>query len=120
MRKEKFPLPSGCQSVELEFDCANKLSKITFSGYNPSEKYHAITGHIEETPQEGDLSILWDDDYPSMAVIAYLKNLECGIVKMEYTAGNDTVYENAIRFRDEEQYQKILEYGRKNHKIEID
>lgn len=108
MRKEKFPLPSGCQSVEIEFDYANKLSKISFSSYNPSEKYFAITGHIEETPHQGDLSILWDDGYPGMAIIAYLKDLECGLVKMEYTAENNTVYENAIRFRNEEQYQKIL------------
>ncbi|MEG0157298.1 MAG: hypothetical protein RR661_06580 [Anaerovoracaceae bacterium] len=107
-RKEKFPLPSGCQSVEIEFDYANKISKIAFSGYNPSEKYFAITSHVEETPQEGDLSILWDDGYPGLAVIAYLKTLETGLSKMEYTAANDTVYENAIRFRNEEQYLKVL------------
>ena len=107
-RKEKFPLPSGCQSVEIEFDYANRVSNINFSSYNPSEQYLSITGHVEETPQEGNLSILWDSDHPNMAIIAYLKSLECGLVKMEYTAENDTVYENAIRFRDEEQYQKIL------------
>lgn len=108
MRKEKFPLPSGCQSVEIEFDYANKISNISFSRYNPCENYLAITGHVEETSQEGNLSILWDGDHPNMAIIAYLKSLDCGLVKMEYTAENDTVYENAIRFRDEEQYQKIL------------
>lgn len=108
MRKEKFPLPSGCQSVELEFDYANKLSKITFSDYNPSEKYLAITGHVEETPNDGELSILWDDDCPGKAVIAYLRTMEIGLAKIEYTAENNTVYENAIRFRDEVQYQKIL------------
>lgn len=120
MRKEKFPLPSGCQSVEIEFDCANKISNISFSSYNPCENYNTITGHIEEISQEGDLSILWDNDHPDMAIIAHLKSIELGVVKIEYTASNNTVYENAIRFRDEVQYQKILEYGRKNHKIEID
>ena len=119
-RKEKFPLPSGCQSVEIEFDYANKISNISFSGYNPCEEYHAITGHFEEAPQEGDLSILWDNNQLDMAIIAHLKSSELGIVKIEYTASNNTVYENAIRFRDEVQYQKILEYGRKNHKIETD
>lgn len=62
------------------------------------------TGREEVEPEIGDLAIVWNN--PREAIISRIQDKEMD--SMPYQAKNGEWYKNAIRFRDEEQYLKVL------------
>ena len=111
MIRKKIKLPEGCNCIIVE---AEKFKvSIKYITENKNEFFCEHTGEIEEVPEEGDLSIFWDNNIPQGAEIAYLKswNSENGISTFRSTSG--FIAQHAIRFRNESQFKKIVEYGKR-------
>lgn len=101
----KIPLDSRIVSVEA---IDNKL----IIGFEP-ERYGDflcdLTDQVEEVPRIGDTAIFWNDEDRTRAIIARLSDDNSSDLTDEhsYKAANDIWFQNAIRFRSEDQYQQI-------------
>lgn len=80
---------------------------------NPGESFRFFSvrkpDHIEQTPRIGDLALFWDTAYRGSAIIARLIDEDRINGVQAYQAANDVWYENAIRFRSDEQYRLITQ-----------
>lgn len=101
----KIPLDSRIVSVEA---IDNKL----IIGFEPERygDFHCdLTDHVEEIPRIGDTAIFWDNEDRTRAIIARLsdENSSDSTDDYPYEAANGVWFQNAIRFRSEDQYQQI-------------
>lgn len=73
-----------------------------------------ITGCMELTPEMGDIAIFWDKGKEWKAVVAPLadKDFAAEYQKYPYKASTQDWYENAVRFRNPDQLNKIINYRR--------
>ena len=73
---------------------------------NPLSFLCPETGEVEEKPILGDLAILWGSHKRrGEAIISYVEETD---VAEGYLSNNTFWYRNAIRFRSEAQYRKIV------------
>lgn len=102
MRIAEIDVPKGCDKIFVELE--NGMLTVSYgSRTNKREVFNQYTKQLEELPGIGDFSIFWNSVARHMAVIGTLECKEEGRFK-----GNDRyLYENAIKFRDYEQYLKI-------------
>ena len=103
----KFIIPPGSHHVSIETVDTGLI--LRFKKENLSDFFCQETDHIEQTPRIGDLALFWDTAYRSSAIIARLKDEEYINGEQAYQAANDAWYENAIRFRSDEQYRLITQ-----------
>lgn len=68
-----------------------------------------ITNDLEYIPEKGDLSIFWGHERPGAAIIAQLSDYNFSEEESLFRSSNGLWYHHAIRFRNEEQYNKILQ-----------
>lgn len=108
MKKEIYPIPNGCQYVTVESDVKSNSLCVRFEPCNPNTYYCEETEYFEEKPILGNLSIFWDDEDRSGAIISLLRDWDRSDDGVVYMAENGVSYKNAIRFRDERQYLMIL------------
>lgn len=66
-----------------------------------------ITDDLEYIPSPGDLSIFWNKEKPNSAIIAQLNDYNFSEENL-FQSSNRLWYNNAIKFRNEEQYDKII------------
>ena len=71
-----------------------------------------ITGEMESSPETGDLAIFWDKGKEWKAYIAILIDKEFAAQYQDYPYKSSTQewHGNAIRFRNQEQLDKIINY----------
>ena len=95
-------MPKGCTKIFIDQEESGIV--ITYgSSINTREFYCKETQQVEEQPGKGDFSIFWDDKFRCEAIIASLESEYNG----EYLANSGVNYENAIKFRNYEQYLAI-------------
>lgn len=70
-----------------------------------------ITNDLEYIPGKGDLSIFWSQERPGAAIIAQLSDYNFSEEESLFRSSNGLWYHHAIRFRNEEQYNKIVQSG---------
>ncbi|EOA57317.1 hypothetical protein HMPREF1214_02831 [Bacteroides sp. HPS0048] len=71
-----------------------------------------ITNDLEYMPNLGDLSIFWSQERPGAAIVARLSDYNFSEKESLFKSSNGLWYHHAIRFRNEEQYNKIISHGR--------
>lgn len=79
---------------------------LIFEPDTPNSFFCEETNRVEEEPNIGDLAIMWVDDGNS-AIISRVADIDYS--DFTYKAKNGVWYKKAARFRDEEQYNKILQ-----------
>ena len=103
MEKKEIKIPNGCKLIRI--DVENGLMEVLYeSAIN--EKYIDCveTGDSEERPSMGDFSIFWNRSNRNNAICAHFdgKNL-----KGLFRSSNGCVYDEAIKFRNYDQYLKV-------------
>lgn len=106
MRLTTIKVPKGCTEIAVDLE-DGKLVVSYGSSINEKEFFCKETGHMEEIPGVGDFAILWNDIARGGAIVANIKrNISEGHSKC-WVASNFYDYDNAIKFRNYEQYLKI-------------
>ena len=115
MKLIDYKIPAECSRVSIEAS-DNKLLNI-FEPEHYGDFHCDLTDHVEEVPRIGDTAILWNDEERKCAIIARLSDENSSDLTDEhpYQAANSVWYQNAIRFRSEDQYRQItgISYGKK-------
>nr|DAU79661.1 MAG TPA: hypothetical protein [Caudoviricetes sp.] len=107
MKIEDYKIPPERRIISVEA-IDNKL----IIGFEPERygDFHCdLTDHVEEIPRIGDTAIFWDNEDRTRAIIARLsdENSSDSTDDCPYEAANGVWFQNAIRFRSEDQYQQI-------------
>ncbi len=100
----KIKIPKG-STLSVKDECGKILIVIEPEEEEPRTVKCERTECEEELPKIGDLAIMWNNNHRE-AIISRVNNEEMD--SMPYQAKNGEWYKNAIRFRDEEQYLKVL------------
>ena len=106
MRLEEFIIPPECTLISIQAEY--KKIVILFEPETPNFFFCDETERTEEEPRIGQLAIMWGKNRRE-AIISRVEDIDC--TDFTYKAKNQEWYERAIRFRDEEQYNKILSYN---------
>lgn len=113
MKKERYAIPEGCKSITVESDSDKLL--IRFGHLDPGEFRSELTDSLERAPIVGNVAIFWNDEARKQAIIAKCldwESLENGI---SYKANDGNWYNNAIRFRNDKQFNQIIGDENKIH-----
>lgn len=104
---EDYKIPSERRIISVEA-IDNKLI-IGFEPEHYGDFHCDLTDHVEEIPRIGDTAIFWDNEDRTRAIIARLsdENSSDSTDDCPYEAANGVWFQNAIRFRSEDQYQQI-------------
>ena len=97
MKKIDFKIPPECSRISIKAEERRLI--LIFEPDTPNSFF------CEET-NIGDLAIMWVDDGNS-AIISRVADIDYS--DFTYKAKNGVWYKKAARFRDEEQYNKILQ-----------
>ena len=66
MKKERYAIPEGCQSITVESDSDKLL--IRFGRLDPGEFRSELTDSLERAPIVGNVAIFWNDEARKQAV----------------------------------------------------
>lgn len=107
MKLVDYKIPAECSRVSIEA-IGNQLLVI-FEPEHYGDFLCDLTDQVEEVPRIGDTAVFWDDEDRKSAIIARLSDENSSDLTDErpYKAANDIWFQNAIRFRSEDQYQQI-------------
>lgn len=103
MELKDFKIPPECSRVSIKAE--GRALTILFEPENPNVFFCQETERTEEEPRVGQLAVLWDGKYND-AIISKVSDID--YENFTYQSTNGIWYKNAVRFRDEEQYNKIL------------
>ena len=106
MRLEEFIIPQECTRISIKTE--DKKIIILFEPENPNVLFCEETGHTEEEPRIGQIAIMWGKRCRE-AIISRVEDID--FQDFTYKAKNEEWYDHAILFRDESQYNKILNYN---------
>lgn len=113
MELKDFKIPPECSRISIKAE--GRVLTILFEPENPNIFFCQETGRTEEEPRVGQLAVLWDEMHND-AIISRVSDID--YKEFIYMASNGMWYRNAARFRDEEQYNKIL-FAEDDKKAEI-
>lgn len=105
--KKTYKIPENTKYVTVEAT-TDGITTI-FESNDTGAFISDITGELEYIPNKDDLSIFWGDINPRAAIIAKIKDIQFDEEGSRFEAKNGLWYTHAIRFRNEEQYEKILQ-----------
>lgn len=102
MEKKEIHIPKGCNKINIDINEGVMLvfyeSKINDRIFDCPE-----TGEQEERPGIGDFAIFWNREFKNRVCCANF----CGMINGKYISSNNFTYDEAIKFRDYEQFLKI-------------
>ena len=100
--KKDIEIPKGCTKLQIDIEggCMTVYneSKINDRLFDCPE-----TGDTEERPGIGDFAIFWNKEFRDRAVCANLVEMK----RSEYEASDKYVYDEAVKFRNYDQYLKV-------------
>ena len=100
--KKDIVIPEGCKRIQIEIE-DGRLTVYYDSNMNDRVFLCNETRAQEERPGIGDFAIFWNDNAKNRAI--------CGNVvekkKGKYLASDGYLYDNAIKFRNYEQYLNV-------------
>ena len=102
MRIAEIDVPKGCDKIYVDVEDGVLMVQYA-SEINRRDVYNQYTHRKEELPGFGDLSVMWNDGARESAVIATVELYE----GKRFKANNNHVYDNAVKFRDHQQYLDI-------------
>lgn len=101
--KKEIEIPKGCKKITIEVEDGKMI--VTYSSsINSNEFLCEETGEMESLPSVGDFSIFWDNNEATFAIVA---NMFGKRPAGKWEASDNCVYDNAIKFRNYEQYIKV-------------
>lgn len=85
---------------------------MTFRKKKSKEFLSPVTNELECVPEIGELAILWDEGRWRNAIIARLADKEfvADLDDSPFMAHTGVWYDKAIRFRNPEQFDKVIKY----------
>lgn len=101
--KKEIEIPKGCKKITIEVEDGKMIVSYS-SSINSSEFLCEETGEVESLPSVGDFSIFWDNNEATFAIVA---NMFGKRPSGKWEASDNCVYDNAIKFRNYEQYLKV-------------
>ena len=107
MEKRIYIIPEGSRYVIVEASAIDII--VAFEPENTGAFICEVTEDLEYIPSQGDLAIFWGDTNPASAIIAKMKDMQFDESGCKFEAKNGLWYDHAIRFRNPEQYDKILQ-----------
>lgn len=113
MELKEFKIPPECSRVSIKAE--GRALTILFEPENPNVFFCQETERTEEEPRVGQLAVLWDELHND-AIISRVSDID--YKDFTYQSTNGMWYSHAARFRDEEQYNKIL-FANDDKKTEI-
>ena len=102
MIKKEIEIPKGCKKIIIDIENGS-MTVLYESSINTRLFDCPETGETEERPGIGDFAIFWNKEFKDRAVCANMVGMKRG----EYEASDKYVYDEAIRFRNYEQYLKV-------------
>lgn len=104
MELKNFKIPPECSRISIRAEGRSLI--ILFEPDTPNSFFCPETERVEEEPKIGELAIMWDNRHGE-AIISRVEDIDYS--NFTYKAKNSVWYRHAVRFRDEEQYNKILQ-----------
>lgn len=104
MELKDYKIPPECSRISIRAEGRNLV--ILFEPDTPNGFFCPETERVEEEPKIGELAIMWDNRHGE-AIISRVEDIDYS--NFTYKAKNSVWYRHAVRFRDEEQYNKILQ-----------
>lgn len=101
--KKEIEIPKGCKKITIEVE-GEKVIVTYSSSINDREFLCEETGEVESLPSVGDFSIFWDNNEATFAIVA---NMIEKRPNEGWEASDNCVYDNAIKFRNYDQYIKV-------------
>lgn len=106
MKLEDFIIPKECSRISIKTE--DKKIIILFEPENPNVLFCEETGQTEEEPSIGQIAIMWNEKC-SEAILSRVEDVD--YKDFTYKARGGEWYDHAIRFRDEDQYNRIIKYN---------
>lgn len=106
MKKESYIIPEGCKRITVEANEGKLI--ILFERFETGEFLSKITGEVEQYPGINDVAIFWNNNNCVSAVIGKCLDWESQQEGLRHQSNNGMWYDNAIRFRNSNQYNQIL------------
>lgn len=100
--KKDIEIPKGCKKIQIDIE-NDYITVIYESKINDRLFDCPETGDTEERPGIGDFAIFWDHANKERACCANF----CGKVNGKYIASDNFNYDEAVKFRNYDQYLKI-------------
>lgn len=104
MELKDYKIPPECSRISIRAEGRSLI--ILFEPDTPNSFFCPETERVEEEPKIGELAIMWDNRHGE-AIISRVEDIDYS--NFTYKAKNSVWYRHAVRFRDEEQYNKILQ-----------
>lgn len=105
--KKTFKIPNNVMYVTVEAT-TDEITTI-FEPNDTGAFISNITEELEYVPSKEELSIFWGNGNSGTAIIGRLRDIKFDENKCMFEANNGLWYAHAIRFRNPEQYDKILQ-----------
>ena len=106
MRKT-YKIPDNSQYITVE--ATEEGIVTTFEPKDTGAFISDITEELEYIPGKNELAIFWGNSNSGIAIIGKLKDLQFDENGCVFEANNGLWYDHAIRFRNSEQYDIILQ-----------
>lgn len=102
--KKEILIPDGCKKIHIEIE-NGKISVSYLSKINDRSFICGETGEVEDRPGIGDFSIFWDNGRRDCACCANF----IGMDGVKYRCSSGMTYDEAVKFRDYNQFLAIRE-----------
>ena len=106
MRIADINVPRGCEKIFVDIE-DDKVIVSYGSKTNDKEFYCAESEENETLPRIGDFSIFWNDKERNDAICANFRGKSYTKDRVGYRTSSGMLYDNAIKFRNLDQYLKI-------------
>lgn len=102
-----YRIPDHSRFITVE---ATEKEIITFFEPDDTGAFISdITEELEYIPGKNELAIFWGNSNSGIAIIGKMKDIQFDENGCVFEANNGLWYDHAIRFRNSEQYDKILQ-----------
>lgn len=110
MRITEITLQEKCKKITIDKLGNEIIIKFESEDFNDFEC--AITGRTESYPDINDMAIFWNDKKEREAMVGVVKDYDIprGEKETFYKANDGIEYNNAIKFRDNIQFEQFLNY----------
>lgn len=109
--KKAYKIPEGSKYIIVEASAKEII--VLFEPESSGAFISDITEDLEYIPSPGDLAIFWGDTNPGLAIIAKMKDIKFDESGSKFESQSGFWYDHAIRFRNPEQYERILQSHKK-------
>ena len=111
----KYNVPRECKRVTIEREGTQVLVIFEPAPMPTREEFLCeLTGENEEIARVGEFAIMWEETKRDKAIVSRVLDVKNMHGRIVYQATTVALYDNAIRFRNYDQYKRVLGWDRKS------